>query len=227
MSINAKDLDGLGEATVIGADGDKIGTVSQFYVSDATGEPTWATIKTGLFGTQETFVPLRGASTRPGELHVAFDKATVKDAPRVDADGHLTHQEEDNLYRFYNMDDDEGRDRATQVGQQSNHRAAGEEDRDPVQAPHGRDADDSRAAPADDARHRPTRPDSGDSAPTDQDDLSRRHDREQDPHPEDDGTPAADGGAVSPGETRTRMRRYVVTEHVTQTVEELPDDDRG
>jgi hypothetical protein len=37
---------------------------------------------------------------------------------------------------------------------------------------------------------------------------------------------SADQGldAVKPGETRTRLRRYVVTERVIQTVEELPDE---
>ena len=117
---------------------------------------------------------------------------------------------------------------ATPVGQQPTHRTAGDEAQrscgGPRRAGRRRQASGSRrrcAAPPHATATPATAP------PPITTDLSRRHDREQDQHPEDDGTPAADGGAVSPGETRTRMRRYIVTEHVTQTVEELPDDDRG
>ena len=43
---------------VLSADGDKIGSVGQVYADDADGQPTWVTVKTGLFGTSESFVPL-------------------------------------------------------------------------------------------------------------------------------------------------------------------------
>src|SRR5687768_18524601 len=46
---------------VLSADGDKIGSVGQVYADDADGQPTWVTVKTGLFGTSESFVPLQGA----------------------------------------------------------------------------------------------------------------------------------------------------------------------
>ena len=59
--------------TVVGAtaydrDGDKIGKIGQVYYDDETGQPTWVTVNTGLFGTNETFVPLQGAelTRRPG-----------------------------------------------------------------------------------------------------------------------------------------------------------------
>ncbi len=109
MSFTQDDIQSLAGGTVVGSDGEKIGEVSQFYLSDSTGEPTWATVRTGLFGSQESFVPLSGARAESGELHVQFDKATVKDAPRVDADGHLEPDEEENLYRYYGVGDDADR----------------------------------------------------------------------------------------------------------------------
>jgi hypothetical protein len=194
MSIDKNDLQALIGAAAVGADGDKIGDVSHIYLSDTTGEPTWATVKTGLFGTHESFVPLSGSSAQPGELHVAFDKATVKDAPRVDADGHLTPEEEDDLYRYYGItDDNDSRVRGTNESddQALQHtETVGDPDPDP-----GRDQDA---------------------------DLSRPDDREESSRSEADSDTDLD--AVTPGQTRTRMRRYVVTEHVTQTVEELPED---
>ena len=49
---------------------------------------------TGLFGTSRTFVPLSEAAEGDGSLTVPFEKATVKDAPKVEANGQLTREEE-------------------------------------------------------------------------------------------------------------------------------------
>jgi len=86
---------------VIGADGEKIGSIGQLYADDDTGEPTWVTVKTGLFGTHESFVPVEGARAEGDDLVVPYTKDHVKDAPRVDTDGHLEPDEEDRLYAHY------------------------------------------------------------------------------------------------------------------------------
>jgi len=86
---------------VVGSDGTKIGSIGQLYADDDTGEPTWVTVKTGLFGTSESFVPVEGAHNQGEDLVVPYTKEHVKDAPRVDADGHLTPEEEDRLYTYY------------------------------------------------------------------------------------------------------------------------------
>ena len=59
------------------ADGDKLGSVEEIYLDAQTGEPEWALVNTGLFGTKSTFVPLQGASEDGGTLRVRFDKAQV------------------------------------------------------------------------------------------------------------------------------------------------------
>ncbi|RKO26209.1 DUF2382 domain-containing protein [Pseudarthrobacter phenanthrenivorans] len=86
---------------VVGSDGEKIGSIGQLYADDDTGEPTWVTVKTGLFGTSQSFVPVEGAHTQGDDLVVPYTKEHVKDAPRVDVDGHLTPEEEDRLYTHY------------------------------------------------------------------------------------------------------------------------------
>ncbi len=86
---------------VIGADGEKIGSAGQLYADDDTGEPTWATVKTGLFGTSQAFVPVEGARAEGDDLVVPYTKDHVKDAPRVETDGHLEPAEEDRLYAHY------------------------------------------------------------------------------------------------------------------------------
>ena len=91
------------DGNVVTTNGDKIGGIGQIYLDDNTGEPNWVTVKTGLFGTSESFVPLDGADLRGGDIVVKYDKATIKDAPRVDADGSISPEEEDALYSYYGL----------------------------------------------------------------------------------------------------------------------------
>lgn len=85
----------------VGSDGSKIGTINDIYVDDATGEPEWLAVTTGLFGTKVGFVPLQGAELIGDDVVVAYDKSLVKDAPSAEADGHLSPDEETALYAHY------------------------------------------------------------------------------------------------------------------------------
>jgi uncharacterized protein (TIGR02271 family) len=93
---------------VIGQDvydesGAKIGSAAEVYLDDETGQPEWVTVKTGLFGTKESFVPIRNADLTDDGVRVPVSKDRVKDAPKIDTDGHLSPQEEEELYRYYGM----------------------------------------------------------------------------------------------------------------------------
>ena len=101
--LNRENLESLlnKNGNVLGSDGEKIGSIGQLYADDDTGEPTWVTVKTGLFGTSQSFVPVEGAHTQGDDLVVPYTKEYIKDAPRVDVDGHLTPEEEDRLYTYY------------------------------------------------------------------------------------------------------------------------------
>ncbi len=97
-------VENLQNTTVYGTDGSKIGSIGQVYLDDQSHQPTFVTVKTGLFGMKETFVPVsKATSTRDG-LQVPFDKAFVKDAPNVDVDGSLSPAEEQRLYEYYSLD---------------------------------------------------------------------------------------------------------------------------
>lgn len=101
-------IDQLQDATVFGNDGDKIGTIGQVYLDDQNNQPTFVTVKTGLFGMKETFIPVSEATRNQDGLQVPFDKAFVKDAPNIDADGSLSPEEERRLYEYYSMDYPQG-----------------------------------------------------------------------------------------------------------------------
>ena len=93
---------------VIGQDvydeaGQKIGSASEVYLDDETGQPEWMTVRTGLFGTKESFVPIRDADLTNDGVRVPVSKDRVKDAPKIDTDGHLSPQEEEELYRYYGL----------------------------------------------------------------------------------------------------------------------------
>jgi stress response protein YsnF len=88
---------------IIDQTGEKVGSVSQVYLDDATGEPEWITVRAGLLGGKETFVPLAGCDLAGEDLRVRVTKERVKNAPTVDADEHLSPQQEGELYRFYGL----------------------------------------------------------------------------------------------------------------------------
>ena len=89
--------------TVVDRDGEKIGSISEIYEDTDTGKPEWGLVKTGLFGTGQSFVPLANANPEGDQLRVSFTKSQVSDAPHVDAAGELSPEEEDRLYQHYGL----------------------------------------------------------------------------------------------------------------------------
>ena len=179
MALTTDQLASVTNGNVIDTNGDKIGRVGQIYLDDQTNEPNWVTVRTGLFGTSEAFVPLSGASVSGSDIVVTYDKETIKDAPRVDADGHLTPDEEQSLYAYYGLGgttdlDDRGalRDQAVDYDDDADRRGTV-----------GRDT----------------------SGPTTDDAMTRSEEQLR------VGTQTREAG-------RARLRKYVVTENVTQTV---------
>jgi len=152
--------------TLIDRDGSRIGSIDAIYLDDRTGEPEWALVNTGLFGTKSTFVPLAQATQTGDDVRVPYDKQLVKDAPRVDPDQHLSEAEERELWRHYGLD----YDRTTR------RRATG---RDTV----GRDT----------------------SGPTTDDAMTRSEEELR-------------VGTAERKRGRVRLRKYVTTEQVQQTV---------
>ena len=82
--IDQASVPSLMGSTVRDDAGEKIGKVGQVYLDDTTGQPEWVTVRTGLFGTKESFVPLAAARLERGELVVDATKEKVNGAPRID-----------------------------------------------------------------------------------------------------------------------------------------------
>ena len=88
----------------VAADGTKIGTVEEVYLDANTDQPEWLAVKTGLFGSRISFVPIADATDTGGDVRVPYSKDQVKDAPHAEADGQLSQDEEAQLYRHYGLD---------------------------------------------------------------------------------------------------------------------------
>jgi uncharacterized protein (TIGR02271 family) len=90
--------------TMVDRGGDRVGSIEAIYVDDQTGQPEWALVNTGLFGTRSTFVPLAQANPSGDQVQVPYNKQLIKDAPNMDPDGHLSEAEEQQLWRHYGLD---------------------------------------------------------------------------------------------------------------------------
>ena len=98
--IDPRDLIGH---KAVDRNGDKIGTVDEVYLDDASGRPEWAAVRTGLFG-RDAFVPLTSSEFISEELRVPYDKSQVKDSPDFGVGQHLSPEQELQLYRYYGLD---------------------------------------------------------------------------------------------------------------------------
>ena len=82
--------------------GDKVGTIRSVYLDDETDRPEWLGVNTGLFGTNETFVPIEGVTFEGNRPVTRYSLDEIKDAPNVDADrGHLSAADEARLYQHF------------------------------------------------------------------------------------------------------------------------------
>ena len=88
--------------TVRDRDGEKVGTLGDLYLDGETDRPAYAGVKTGLFRSKESIVPLDGAyEADDGDVHVPYALEAIKTAPNVDPDVALNDQEEGQLREHY------------------------------------------------------------------------------------------------------------------------------
>jgi uncharacterized protein (TIGR02271 family) len=93
--------DNLIGRTAVGSEGGKLGKVGQIYLDEVTGQPAWVTVRTGMFGTRQSFAPLDNADVRGDQLVLTVPQHLVKDAPNIEDDGHLNESETLALYQHY------------------------------------------------------------------------------------------------------------------------------
>jgi len=216
MTINTEDITRLRGQELVDRDGDKVGKIEEIYLDEQTGKPEWLAVKTGLFGSNLSFVPLAQATTEGDTVRVPYEKSQIKDAPNAEADGQLSQDEESRLYSHYGVDYGESRsDSGLPEGRfdessrtDTTTATTGTEGRGFTGETEGRgftgdsDAEGHGFRGDDDAEGTVGRDVSG---PTTDDAMTRSEEELK------VGTAKREAG-------RARLRKYVVTENVTETV---------
>lgn len=201
MAVNISDPSELRGVDVVGSGGDKLGKVDEVYLDNETGAPEWAAVKTGLFGSNISLVPLAAADFSGSELTVPFGKDQVKNAPNHDPGREISVEDEKELFTYYGIS--YGGDTVTATGgpgsadSSSQSRTSGDSGYDTTESTAGTDRRDR----SDDAGivGRDT------SGPTTDDAMTRSEERLR------VGTENRETG-------RARLRKYITSETVTQTV---------
>ena len=178
--------------TVVDRDGDKVGKVQEVYLDRHSEEPEWLAVKTGLFGSNVSFVPVQNATTTDDDtIRVEHEKDRIKDAPNIDPDGELSTDEERRLYEHYGRSD-------------YDNWSSGSDERTGI----------TDAGDTDMTRGR-TRDRNAEYATSDTGDTATGHDRDAGMTRSEDelhvGTERREAG-------RARLRKWVETENVQETV---------
>lgn len=103
MAVNISNPAALHESAVTDRGGKKLGKVYSVYYDNETDRPEWAAVKSGLFGTHVSLVPLATAEFDGHELRVPYDKNQMQAAPHHDPDRELSPDDEEELFRHYGM----------------------------------------------------------------------------------------------------------------------------
>lgn len=102
--ITYEKLGEMYDAEVVDQDGHKVGGLDQVYLDNSTGNPAWISVRTGWFGGRRIFCPVSNAVVDGGQIRVPYPGAMIKDAPEIPCDGHLSEDEEEQLYEYYAVD---------------------------------------------------------------------------------------------------------------------------
>ena len=214
MAVNIDEPRDLYGATVTGGDGEKLGKVDTVFLDNETQRPEWAAVKTGMFGNHVSLVPLAKADFQDGALRVPYSKSEVQNAPHHDADQELSVEDEKQLFEHYGVQ--YGGDTAT--ARTTDTVTGGDAGRHEQST-----GTTTGIAGAGDRREGETH------GRTEGHDRSETHGRSEGAVGHDTSGPNTDDAMTRSEEElhvgtetrergRARLRKYVVTENVTQTV---------
>jgi hypothetical protein len=91
------------DKTVVDLDGEKIGTIGDLYLDDATDQREWLIVDTGFFSRNAVGPAGNVTHLDDRTVQVPFGRQQVKDSPHIDADGELSEQDERMLYEYYGI----------------------------------------------------------------------------------------------------------------------------
>jgi PRC-barrel domain/Domain of unknown function (DUF2382) len=203
---------------MVDRDGNRLGEITDIYLDRETDRSEWAVVRTGLFGLRSSFVPLAEASEVDDQIQVPHARALVKDAPNIEADGQLSEAEEAELYRHYGLD----YDTVTADSEPATSQPGGPADQDQPTAPAA--TDEPAAAPTGGPAERRSNDEElqatdavGSAQPATNEGLGVGEGVSRPFVYETPGPAQGRSGSRRRQSGQVRLRRYLVTEVVTET----------
>lgn len=91
---------------VLDRNGRRLGPIRGYWVDETTGQPEFASIKTGWLLGKEHVIPIRDAyfDYAGRRLRVPYEERVIKDAPGFATDHNLSPAEEARIYDHYRLD---------------------------------------------------------------------------------------------------------------------------
>jgi hypothetical protein len=103
MSISTLDRESWIGSTLTDSENRRLGTIEEIYCDEQTGRPLWMVVKTGVFGTRRSFVPLAGAMPADDAIMTPCVKSQIDGAPKLDPTEDLPEDRVRELYRYYGL----------------------------------------------------------------------------------------------------------------------------
>ena len=88
--------------TLVDRNGERVGSIENIYLDQATGQPEWALLSSRALRAP-TFVPLISAIDEGDTVRTPFEKTLVEGAPSVPAGRDISEDQEEELYRHYGI----------------------------------------------------------------------------------------------------------------------------
>lgn len=101
LNFNRDELANLNGSEVYDNQGKKLGKIDSIFLDDNTQEPTFFEVKGGFLGTKDFFIPFQYLNRDNHNYSVPFDEKFLKDSPDIKADQHMSNEEMNELYRYY------------------------------------------------------------------------------------------------------------------------------
>ncbi|MEG9249487.1 PRC-barrel domain-containing protein [Arthrobacter sp. Soc17.1.1.1] len=99
------EINKLQAATAWDSNGKKLGDVNDVHLEKESGIPAWITVSLGLLNSRKHYVPLANSRFEGDDLHLAWPKSTISDAPGAASSIELSPEEESALIDYYRLRD--------------------------------------------------------------------------------------------------------------------------
>jgi hypothetical protein len=104
--MSQAEINKLQAAVAWDSKGKKLGDVNDVHLEKESGIPAWITVSLGLLNSRKHFVPLANSRFEGDDLHLAWSRKEITDAPGAASSIELSPAEESALIDYYRLRDE-------------------------------------------------------------------------------------------------------------------------